>query len=272
MEYCPSLRCYAFAPCGCQGEALPIAQVEVAPSDWLCSRCGAAGAHAVVSLDAAAGELKCAQCEGGVASLLQPGLNDLEKGSIVRLSQAFQEAEAMNFLEQLTKEVPWNQHLDMLPKGGLTTQPRLIAYMATDASDPRFVYSYPGLVKPLVPTPLTPAVAKIKAHVEKLLGGVEFNSVHLNLYRDGRDHISWHTDEDIPLYGPTPLIASVSLGQERRFILRLIEDHARTLGCALASGSLLVMEGTTQQFFEHCVPKQSSEPAPRINLTFRQVL
>lgn len=98
-----------------------------------------------------------------------------------------------------------------------------------------------------------------------------FNSCLLNLYRGGADSLAWHSDNE-PLYGPQPTIASVSFGTPRDFLLRRKDDrlqkHCWTLGC----GDLLIMQGSTQQFWEHSVPKRRNVASARVNLTFRNVL
>jgi len=111
-----------------------------------------------------------------------------------------------------------------------------------------------------------------------------FNSAHMNLYRSGRDHLSWHTDEDVPLYGTSPCIASVSFGAQRKFVMRkmLGEPYAESwvptvpsqmVAYNLSSGSLLVMRGSTQQHWEHSVMKAAElSTGPRINITFRKVI
>jgi alkylated DNA repair dioxygenase AlkB len=99
-----------------------------------------------------------------------------------------------------------------------------------------------------------------------------FNSVLGNLYRDGRDSMGFHADNEKEL-GRDPVIASLSLGATRRFQLR----HAKRkdvagLDLALASGSLLIMRGATQHHFRHGVPKEKAPTGERINLTFRRIL
>jgi len=119
-------------------------------------------------------------------------------------------------------------------------------------------------------------------HKVEEVSGESFNSVHLNLYRDGRDHVSWHTDEDVPLYGPSPCIASVSFGAERAFLMRRMtgepyeddwkpESPSHVHRFVLGDGALLVMRGATQRHWEHCVQKESDLGGQRINLTFRRV-
>jgi alkylated DNA repair dioxygenase AlkB len=92
-----------------------------------------------------------------------------------------------------------------------------------------------------------------------------------NLYRDGRDSMGWHSDDE-PELGPTPTIASVSLGARRRFVLRHKRKAAPAVELALESGSLLVMSGTTQRFWKHAVPKSATLGEARINLTFRLIV
>lgn len=98
-----------------------------------------------------------------------------------------------------------------------------------------------------------------------------FNSVLLNLYRTGDDHMSYHSDDEVEL-GRNPLIASVSFGQSRRFLLRLKGSHATKLELPLPHGSLLVMAGELQHHWQHAIPKQKRATAPRVNLTFRNII
>lgn len=97
-----------------------------------------------------------------------------------------------------------------------------------------------------------------------------FNSVLLNWYRTGEDHISWHTDAE-PELGVNPMIASVNFGASRRFLLRLKDDHATKLEIPLHHGSVLVMAGALQHHWQHSVPKQKKITQSRINLTFRSI-
>ena len=98
--------------------------------------------------------------------------------------------------------------------------------------------------------------------------GAPFNSVLANLYRDGRDAMGWHSDDE-PELGSAPVIASVSLGATRRFVLKHRRDAARKLVLELAPGSLLVMAGDTQRNYRHALPRTARPVGERINLTFR---
>lgn len=98
----------------------------------------------------------------------------------------------------------------------------------------------------------------------------EFNAVLANLYRNENDSVGWHSDDETEL-GINPVIASLSLGVERDFQLKhIITKEKKTL--VLAPGSLLIMRGTTQHYWQHCIPKRRNSKLPRINLTFRKVL
>ncbi len=102
--------------------------------------------------------------------------------------------------------------------------------------------------------------------------GVEFDSMGLNLYRDGRDSVAWHGDR-IAREIAEPLVAIVSVGEPRRFLLR---PKAKGTGLAthrlvLGRGELLVTGGATQRAWEHSVPKVASA-GPRMSLTFRHGL
>jgi alkylated DNA repair dioxygenase AlkB len=125
-------------------------------------------------------------------------------------------------------------------------------------------YVYSGIR--MAPAPWTPPLLELK-DIAEALAGQPFNSVLLNLYRHGRDSVSWHADNE-PGLGRNPVIASISLGAERRFQLK----HRRTgerLSVDLAHGSCLIMAGATQHHWLHQLPKIAQPVGPRINLTFR---
>ena len=141
-------------------------------------------------------------------------------------------------------------------------QPRLIAWYG----DPGTSYTYSGLR--VDPNPWFPALASLKAEVERATGAT-FNSVLLNLYRNGSDSVAWHADDE-PELGSNPTIASVSLGATRKFQLK----HNLTkqvFSVDLTSGSLLVMSGSTQESYKHAVLKTTRPVGERINLTFRRI-
>jgi alkylated DNA repair dioxygenase AlkB len=97
-----------------------------------------------------------------------------------------------------------------------------------------------------------------------------FNSVLLNLYRYGTDSMGWHSDNE-PELGQNPVIGSLSLGGTRRFMLRHRTEKGLKHQLELTSGSFLLMQGTTQHYWQHHIPKTKRPVPPRINLTFRVI-
>ncbi|MEI8129245.1 MAG: alpha-ketoglutarate-dependent dioxygenase AlkB, partial [bacterium] len=110
----------------------------------------------------------------------------------------------------------------------------------------------------------------IKKVIEHFLPQENFNSVLLNLYRDGNDKVSWHSDDE-PELGINPTIASVSLGAVRRFDLRHKVDAKEKIQIELKPGSLIIMKGALQHNWLHQIPSQLKIKEPRINLTFRTI-
>jgi alkylated DNA repair dioxygenase AlkB len=163
----------------------------------------------------------------------------------------------------LRGELAWREE-DIVLFGRRHRQPRLLAWYG----DARANYRYSG--KRYEPLPWTPTLAALRDRVAAL-AGAEFNSVLANLYRDHRDSMGLHADDE-PELGPEPVIASLSLGEERVFRLRhRSRRDLKALRIALPSGSLLVMRGQTQRHWKHEVPKSRNPCGPRINLTFRYV-
>ncbi len=140
--------------------------------------------------------------------------------------------------------------------------PRLQAWYG----DPGAAYTYSNIA--LEPLPWTASLMTIKKRIE-VFSGTNFNSVLLNLYRDGKDGNGWHSDDEKEL-GKNPTIASLSLGQSRKFHLKH-KSTGEKISFDLISGSLLIMKGETQHFWKHQIPKTKRPIGPRINLTFRRI-
>lgn len=166
-----------------------------------------------------------------------------------------------SIMATLTETVPWESHTIRM-FGKEYPQPRLVAWFG----DPHSEYSYSGLA--MTVRPWIPVVQDLREIAERY-AGVAFNSVLINLYRNGDDKVSWHRDNE-PELGSTPTIASMSLGSVRRFKFRHL-DSKEVVSVDLAPGSLVVMSGLSQTCWEHEVPRQAAVSDPRINLTFRQV-
>jgi alkylated DNA repair dioxygenase AlkB len=169
---------------------------------------------------------------------------------------------ASQFFSELREGIPWRQE-EVLIFGQRRLVPRLVSWHG----DPQARYTYSGT--PHDPLPWTPALERIRARVADLTG-CSFNAVLLNLYRDGRDGMGWHADDE-PELGRDPVIASVSLGASRRFCMRHRRHTNSKLDLSLPHGSLLLMSGPTQHHWVHAVPKTRSPVGERINLTFRRV-
>ena len=188
-----------------------------------------------------------------------PAWQDVLNGKLLWDPSFLTPGEANVLLNQLMSNVPWKQESITL-FGKSVKQPRLQTWYGDKG------YHYSGLTLP--PTPWLPALLPIKQACE-VIAEQEFNSVLINLYRDGQDSMGWHQDNETEL-GKNPVIASLSLGESRRFLLRHLHCKSK-LEYELNSGSLLIMGGELQHFWQHCVPKTARPKEPRINLTFRYV-
>lgn len=175
-------------------------------------------------------------------------------------------AEATEILRTLLSEIPWEQP-SIAIFGKRVKVPRLTSWYG----DPHCVYTYSGIRNE--PRPWNRQLLRIKDKIEATVAA-QFNSVLLNLYRDGRDSMSWHSDDE-PELGPEPIIASLSLGVARRFDFRqsraTSNSKRKTYSLELGNGSLLVMKGKTQQSWEHGIAKSLKLDGLRVNLTFRRV-
>jgi alkylated DNA repair dioxygenase AlkB len=166
-------------------------------------------------------------------------------------------------LHELIRDVPW-QSGDIVLFGRRYRQPRLFAWYG----DPQAHYSYSGTA--LAPRPWTPRLQQLRECMQRL-ADVPFNSVLLNYYRDHRDSMGLHADDE-PELGPRPVIASLSLGAERVFRLKHRRDRSiRAVRLPLPAGSVLLMAGATQRHWKHELPKQTRPCGPRLNLTFRLI-
>lgn len=175
-------------------------------------------------------------------------------------------SQATRLFEAASREVRWSQHRIRI-FGREQDCPRLSAWYG----DPGAAYAYSGIA--MKPQPWTAALVVMRRHVEALLGQ-RFNGVLVNLYRDGRDSMGWHADDEREL-GNHPLVASLSLGGVRRFCLReRCPGDQADLGrveLELEHGSLLLLERGAQALYHHSLPKTRKTVGPRINLTFRQI-
>lgn len=187
----------------------------------------------------------------------------IEHGGLQYAQHFMAENQADSLFAALITQVPWQQaQLRLYGKNVLT--PRLSCWMG-DASA---VYRYSNTT--FLPEPWLDNVLAVKQQIETASAST-FNSVLLNYYRNGQDAMGWHSDDE-PELGTRPVIASLSLGAERRFLLREKIKGAPSMGLPLAHGSLLLMQGDSQSRFQHALPRTAKPIGARINLTFRKIL
>ena len=171
---------------------------------------------------------------------------------------------ADSWLHTLVEQTPWQQP-ELFIHGRYHRTPRLTAWYG----DPGAAYAYSGIA--LEPLPWLPVLLEIKKHIEAI-AAYTFNSVLANHYRNGADSMGWHSDDE-PTLGDRPVIASLSLGSARRFILRHKNDQQlEPVELPLGDGALLIMRHETQKFWKHHVPKSQQCVGARVNLTFRKIV
>lgn len=184
-------------------------------------------------------------------------------GADLRFAPAWLPAgEADVLFAALRDGIAWETHRIRL-FGREVDSPRLSCWIG----DPGAAYTYSRTR--FEPRPWPAALAPVRARLREALG-VAFDSVLANRYRDGRDRMGWHSDDE-PELGPRPVIASLSLGATRRFALKP-RDGGPARRLDLPHGSLLVMAGETQARWRHALPGTARPIGERINLTFRRIL
>jgi alkylated DNA repair dioxygenase AlkB len=183
-------------------------------------------------------------------------------GSALLIPKFFQLAQTAQLFQQIMDVTPWEMP-EMVIFGKKYPQ----AGFSTWFTDTSVSYVYSGITR--TPHVMTPLLHDVMGQCA-LASGAEYNSVLVNLYRDGNDSVSWHSDNE-EINGSEPTIASVSLGATRRFDLRH-KESGETVRVDLEDGSLLVMAGLSQHCWVHQIAKTKAKVGPRINLTFRRVV
>jgi alkylated DNA repair dioxygenase AlkB len=188
---------------------------------------------------------------------------ELGEGATLELDEVWlAEPEATSLFHALLGDAAWSQKSIRIA-GRQVLEPRLTAWYGDDDA----IYTYSGLCN--TPAPWLPSLTAMRARLEAELG-LSFNGALLNYYRDGSDSMGFHADQE-PELGVNPIVASVSLGETRRFAVRHVKNKEQRFDWDLPHGSLLVMSGTTQHHFRHALPKQANKGA-RINITFRRIV
>ncbi|MBF4519260.1 alpha-ketoglutarate-dependent dioxygenase AlkB [Flavobacterium sp. ANB] len=184
---------------------------------------------------------------------------DIPDSELILIENFFTKEESDRFYEKLLHQTKWREYeMEMYDK--TVTAPRMISWYedkdndGADPNGPDWTYE----------------LLTIRSRVEKETQ-LDFNSVLLNLYRNGKDSVSWHSDKEHNT-GPNQIIASVTFGETRMFRLRhKFRKEIPQVEIPLHHGSFLLMAGTTNSFWQHQVPKTAKNVLPRINLTFRRV-
>ncbi len=171
--------------------------------------------------------------------------------------------EANAYFKTFKETVPWQQD-DIKVFGKVYAQPRLTALYGNNGKS----YSYSNIT--MQPHVFSETLLTIKHQIETI-ALVDFTTCLLNLYRDGKDSNGWHADDEKEL-GKNPVIASITLGQERFFHLKHKENKLLKHKILLEHGSLLLMQGETQHRWLHQIPKTAKPIGERINLTFRVIV
>ncbi|MEM7401489.1 MAG: alpha-ketoglutarate-dependent dioxygenase AlkB [Pseudomonadota bacterium] len=195
------------------------------------------------------------------------GLNEqpihvLDKDGVVNYFEEMISSKlADDYFSCLLKKIAWkNDEVNLFGKKIKTK--RKVAWYANKP----FKYTYSNNTKQALPW--IEELLELKTIVECKTGD-SFNSCLLNLYHDGSEGVSWHSDAEKELK-KNATIASLSLGAERKFSFRHKKTN-ETISMLLHHGSLLVMKDVTQSNWLHRLPPTRTINQPRINLTFRTI-
>jgi alkylated DNA repair dioxygenase AlkB len=187
----------------------------------------------------------------------------LPQAELIYLPNFYNNEKSDGFFKTIKEETNW-QHKDITVFGKTYKEPRLTALFG----ESKQAYGYSNVT--LFPDVFTPTLKSIKDEVEKV-SECSFNTLLVNLYRNGSDSNGWHADNEKEL-GTNPIIASISFGEVRPFHFkhRQLKDHRYKLN--LEHGSLLIMKGEMQHYWLHQIAKTKKDIRPRINLTFRKLI
>lgn len=183
-------------------------------------------------------------------------------GEVYYFGKILSDEDTNNYLKILFNTIPWDYDILHIFGKKIITK-RKTAWFG----DRSFAYTYSGSTKYALPW--TKELVALKQLVENRTG-TSYNSCLLNLYHNGSEGMSWHSDNEKELL-EQGIIASLSLGSERKFSFKH-KTTKQTISLNLEHGSLLVMRGTTQTHWLHSLPVSKRIHTPRINLTFRNIV
>ncbi len=168
---------------------------------------------------------------------------------------------AASLLRAALGEFDWQQERFVM-FGRRVTAPRLSVCFG----EPGAAYRYSGVERFAVPWPET-----VRALAERVSAatGWQANFVLVNRYRNGRDHLGWHSDDERDL-GPAPVVATVSVGAARTFRMSAEDRGSPNHDVTLEDGSLFLMWGRSQRHYRHSVPRRARETGERLSFSFRR--
>jgi len=174
----------------------------------------------------------------------------------------FNSVDSKKLLKKFISKLPWESMIIKI-FGKDTKIPRLQCWIGDEGCE----YRYSG--KQLNRQIWSQDLIMIRKKIYEELN-IDFNSVLANYYRDGKDSMGWHSDDEKEL-GPNPTIASISFGSERDLVFRN-KISKETLAIPQTNGSLILIDGETQKNWQHSIKKTQKLIGPRINLTFRNII
>lgn len=183
-------------------------------------------------------------------------------GEVYYYGKVLPDPDAREYLNRLLEEVPWKNDEAVIFGKRIITR-RMVAWYG----DQEYAYTYSNTTKTALPW--TADLLALKQIAERMTGKT-FNSCLLNLYHDGGEGMAWHSDDEKSL-GRDTCIASMSFGAARKFSFKH-KAGKQLVSLVLESGSLLIMQGKTQTYWLHSLPKTTRVNRPRVNLTFRTMI
>lgn len=185
-----------------------------------------------------------------------------QDGVIDYYGQVLSDTDAHNYFDILYKTIDWKNDETIIFGKRIVTKRKVAWY-----GDNPFEYTYSNTTKKALLW--TQALKELKTLIERATSGT-YNSCLLNLYHDGSEGMTWHSDDENDLE-KNGVIASLSLGAERKFSFKH-KKTKKTVSLNLENGSLIVMKGVIQRYWLHQLPRTRKVTEPRINLTFRTIV